>query len=341
MTRRVRTTAGLAVLAFAVACSDSTQSTLPSAGSPATVSFKKDQGDDTPHPSGVEGHSHELKDSPASKNAGKGGGGGTGISFHGGPVLQAGTKVVAVYWSASAIYTGGPTPGTHGAPTADNSLVGYFLKNLGGSRYFNTNTTYTDAQGRKIVNSVNYTAYWANNTGAPSGTQNVTDANMLSMLQSGFASGAIVYDPGTLYVIFTAGKVNLGGGFGTQYCAYHWNGKVSVGGQTKTVLYAALPQDNAFPAACTNGTAAPNGDAAADAEVNTVALVIEETTTVMLGTAWYDSKGNENADKCAWNFGATHIATNGGVWNITVGVKNFLVQQDWINTGSGGCVQGL
>src|ERR1019366_7252897 len=94
------------------------------------------------------------------------------------------------------------------------------------------------------------------------------DAQMISMLQSGFNSHAITYDPSTLYVIFTAGKVNLGGGFGSQYCGYHWNANVSIGGVSKVALYAALPYDYAYPGSCRNGTPSPNNDPGADGEVS-------------------------------------------------------------------------
>jgi Phosphate-induced protein 1 conserved region len=270
---------------------------------------------------------------------GHGGSGGTGISYHGGPVLQSGTNVVAVYWAGSPIYSGGPAAGGTGGGSQDGSLVGYFLRNLGGSSYFNINHTYTDGSGTAIVNAVNYAGYWANNANVPSDNQNVSDTQMIAMLQSGFTSGNIKYDPSTLYAIFTSGTVNLGGGFGTQYCAYHTHGTVTIAGQSRTVLYAAMPYDYAYPSGCTNGTAAPNGDPAADAEVNVLAHETEETTTDMMGSAWFDRRGYENADKCAWNWGTTSTV-GGGVWNITVGTNHFLVQQNWINTGSGGCRQG-
>jgi len=267
------------------------------------------------------------------------GGGGTGISYHGGPVLLSGTNVVAIYWSTPAnapIYQGGPTSGS-GTGAQDGSLVGYFLRNLGGSPYFNINSTYTNGTTAHIANVVNYTGFWANAaTNAPSGTTSVSDAQMIAMLQSGFNSGAITYDASTLYAIFTSGKVNLGGGFGTQYCAYHTHGTVSIGGVNKTILYAAQPYNNAYPGACTEGTASPNGDAGADAEVNTLAHEIEETTTDMMANAWFDNRGYENADKCAWNFGSTYTS-NGGVANMQIGTKQFLIQQNWINAGSGGC----
>jgi len=268
------------------------------------------------------------------RGGGGGGGGSTnnGISYHGGPVLQAETKVVAIYWGTSTIFNNGPTPGTTGNGSQDNSLVGFFLRNLGGSPYFNINSTYTDGSGRAINNAVNYVGFWANNSAPPSSP---SDANMVAMLQNGFNTGKIAYDRNTLYAIFTGSGVNLGGGFGTQYCAYHYHGTVSSG----TVLYAAMPYNQQYPGACTNGSTSPNGDAAADAEVNTLAHEVEETTTDQMGNAWFDVRGYENADKCAWSWGSTYTTANGGTANIKVGGKDFLVQMNWINANGGGCRQ--
>jgi hypothetical protein len=263
-------------------------------------------------------------------------GSGTGIYYHGGAVLQSATKVVAIYWSPTVIYNNGPTPGTTGAGSQDNSLVGYFLQHLGGSSYFNINSTYTDGSGNPIANVVNYTAFWANNTNAPTGTVKVSDAQMIAMLQAGFDNGSLTYDASTLYAIFTSGTVNLGGGFGSSYCAYHYYDFVTISGVSRRVLYAAMPYDQAYPGICTEGTASPNNDAGADSEVNTLAHEIEETTTDPYLDAWYDRRGYENADKCAWTWGTTYTS-NGGVANIQIGSKHFLVQQNWVNAGSGSC----
>ncbi|MFN2603168.1 MAG: hypothetical protein ABR582_10480 [Gemmatimonadaceae bacterium] len=339
-----RVPASLAVSAIVIglaACADSATKTVePSLQQPVSTQYS--EFNDSKHIMKVKDEGkRDAEDAQKAQNDAKAhGSGGTGIYYHGGPVLQAATNVVSVYWSSAAIYGGGPTPPSTGTGAQDGSLVGYFLNHLGGSSYFNINTTYTDGSGANIVNAVNYTGFWANDANAPSGTQSVSDAQMVSMLQSGFDSGAITYDPSTLYAIFTSGKVNLGGGFGTQYCAYHTHGTVTIGGVSQTVLYAAMPYDQAYPGVCTNGTAAPNGDAGADAEVNTLAHETEETTTDEMGTAWFDRRGYENADKCAWTWGTTSTA-GGGYWNITIGTKHFLVQQNWINSGSGGCRQGL
>ena len=68
-------------------------------------------------------------------------------------------------------------------------------------------------------------------------------------------------------------------------------------------------------------TTSPNGNSGADGMINILAHEIEEATTDEDLNAWYDTRGYENADKCAWTFGATQ--NNGtGVWNITVDRKS-------------------
>ncbi len=143
----------------------------------------------------------------------------------------------------------------------------------------------------------------------------------------------MTYDPSTLYLVFTDALVNLGGAFGFVYCAYHghftWNGN--------DVKYAAMPHVIDY-SDCTALNGSPNNDPTADAEVSPLAHEIEETNTDEDLNAWYDNSGNENADKCAWNFGATYTTPNGSTANMTIGGKDFLVQQNWVNAGSGGCL---
>jgi len=277
-----------------------------------------------------------LQNAPGNRPTGGGGGGGTGISYHGGPVLQAGTKVAAVYWANTPIYPGAPATGV-GDGANDGSLIGFFLRSLSGSSYFNINSTYYDASNQHILNSVAYTQFLANTSNVPADGATVTDAQMLQMLQTAFNTQGLNYDPNTLYAIFTAGKVNLGGGFGTQYCAYHTHGTVTIGTSKYVVLYAAMPYDAAYPGACTNASTSPNGDVGADAEVNTLAHETEETTTDMMANAWFDVRGYENADKCAWTWGTTYTTSNGGLANMNLGGKDFLVQRNWVNVAPGGC----
>ena len=99
-----------------------------------------------------------------------------------------------------------------------------------------------------------------------------------------------------------------------------------------------MPYDQDYPGGCTSALASPNADVAANSEVNTLAHVIESTTSDEFGTAWYDRRGYENADKCAWTWGTTHTAPNGGVYNMQLKDGNYyLIQRNWVNSGSGGC----
>ena len=76
---------------------------------------------------------------------------------------------------------------------------------------------------------------------------------------------------------------------------------------------------------------------------NIIAHELEESVTDPDLNAWYDNRGQENADKCAWTFGAVSRAPNGAAYNVTLGGSNgipstnYLIQQNWVNSGSGFC----
>ena len=265
------------------------------------------------------------------------------ILYHGGPILYT-TNVVPVYWAASPIYTNGPAAGTFSttSPAGDRSLVMRFLRSLGGSSYFNINTTYHDGANVPVQNVLHATGYWADNANVPANGAVVSDAQLIAVLQSGFNGGQLVYDASTIYPIFTAGTVNPGGGFGSQYCAYHGYGKVTIGGVTKTVIYAAMPYVQSYPSGCTPNMPSPNADVAANSLVNVLAHEVEESTTDFHLNAWYDQQGAENADKCAWTFGTIYTTGNGGKANMNIRGVDYLIQRNWIQvTGAGSCSTGI
>jgi hypothetical protein len=64
---------------------------------------------------------------------------------------------------------------------------------------------------------------------------------------------------------------------------------------------------------------------------------LSETVTDPDLNAWYDRQGNENADKCAWTFGTTYTTGGGKTANVKLGSRDFLLQRNWVNSGSGLC----
>lgn len=317
--------AGTCAVLLVNACTDSGSVTAPSSDGTASAT--------NVHELNSPRHLFHTRDFYAKSNGSKPRAN-TGILYHGGRVIAIPsiTKVVAIYWGTGTIYTG-QAAGT-GTGSADPTLIGSFLRNLGGSPYFNINTTYYDGSGAHVLNQVAYTGFWSTGADVTGPSSSPTDADMVNVIQKGISLKKIAYDANTIYAIFTGSGVNLGGGFGSQYCAYHTNGTTSSG----LVLYAAMPHNQDYPSGCTSALASPNADVAGNSEVNTLAHEIEETTTDPLGTAWFDRRGYENADKCAWTWGTTQTAPNGGVYNMQLADgKFYLVQRNWVNSGSGGC----
>jgi hypothetical protein len=68
-----------------------------------------------------------------------------------------------------------------------------------------------------------------------------------------------------------------------------------------------------------------------------IAHELEESVTDPDLNAWYNKRGQENADLCAWTFGVVSTATNGARYNMTLGSSKFLIQQNWVNASGGRC----
>ena len=84
-------------------------------------------------------------------------------------------------------------------------------------------------------------------------------------------------------------------------------------------------------------TTSPNGNAGADGMASIIAHELEEAVTDPQLNAWYDRRGYENADKCAWTFGQTYTAPNGSLANVKLGSRDYLIQQNWVNDQGGYC----
>jgi hypothetical protein len=295
-------------------------SALLAIGGCATAADDSDGADDTEGaPAGLSLTTDQVPTDAEVANLDIGPAATNGISYHGGAIMT-GTNHIYYIWY-----------GNWGTNTAKTILTD-LAKGIGGSSYFNINTTYYNAAGTHITNSV---AYAASTTDNYSQGKSLSDAAVKNIVASAITSGRLPKDSHAVYFVLTYSDVNETSGFCTQYCGWHSHASIS----STTIKYAFIGDPARCPSACESGDASVNGNAAADGMASIISHELEEAVTDPNGTAWYDSSGQENADKCAWNFGSTHTASNGGIYNQTFGTRKFLIQENWLNASGGKCAQ--
>jgi hypothetical protein len=245
--------------------------------------------------------------------------GGNGISYHGGPLLLGTTNVYYIWygnWSGNSATT----------------ILTDFATNIGGSPYFNINTTYYNGSSVHVSNAVHFAGSTTDNYSQ--GTS-LTDANIQTVVSSAISSNRLPKDTNGVYFVLTSADVTASSGFCTQYCGWHTHGTIS----GSDIKYSFVGNPDRCPASCAAQTVGPNGNAGADGMASIIAHELEETVTDPDLNAWYDTKGAENADKCAWTFGATYLTSNGAKANMQLGSRDYLVQQNWVNLSGGYCAK--
>ena len=240
-----------------------------------------------------------------------------GISYHGGPVILGTTNVYYIWygnWNNNSATT----------------ILTDFANNIGGSPYFNINTTYYDKSNMHVSNAV----HWVRSTtDSYSQGSNLSDAGVQAVVSSAIASGRLPQDTNGVYFVLTSADVNETSGFCTLYCGWHTSAIMNLA----DIKYAFVGNPDRCPSACEAQSTGPNGSAGADGMASIIAHELEEAVTDPDLNAWYDRRGQENADKCAWTFGTTYSTSNGASANMQLGGRDFLIQQNWVNASGGYC----
>ncbi len=242
-----------------------------------------------------------------------------GISYHGGPVILGTTNAYVIWY--------GNWPGTSTTPAILTDMLG----SIGGSPYFNINTTYYNGSNTHVTNAV---ALKGTTTDAYSRGVALSDNDVQAVVQSALSSNRLPVDPNGVYFVLTSSDVSETSGFLTQYCGWHSNAAMS----GADIKFAFVGDPSLLLSACAAQTSSsPNGNVAADAMASIIAHELEESVTDPDLNAWFDTRGNENADKCAWTFGTTYPASNGSRANMKLGTRNYLIQRNWVNANGGSC----
>jgi hypothetical protein len=266
----------------------------------------------------------ELDNVATEASQAKAGGGArptSSLTYHGGPVMVAPTKMYYIWYGSQW-------------DTASKNVLTNLGQNIGGSPYFNINTTYYNGSNVHVQNSVSLAGSTTN-----SGTYgtSLTDANIASIVSDAITSGALPKDANGVYMVLTDKTVRATSGFCTQYCGWHTHQTVS----GTDIKYAFVGNaETQCASSCGATSPSPNNTPGADGAASVLAHELEEAVTDPDLNAWYaNSDGMENADKCAWNWGTTSLASNGAKYNQTFGSMKYLIQQNWVIDTTQRCLQ--
>ena len=154
----------------------------------------------------------------------------------------------------------------------------------------------------------------------------MTDADIQAEVSKYLSSHA--FDASTIYEVFlpsgvysSNGSSTSCGGTNLQYCAYHGNFAATQG----NVKYGSMPYPSCSGCQTTGFTDTQNFE-------HFISHETREAVTDEDGNAWYDRRGNEADDKCAWSptpFTANGTNADGSGWAY---------QYEWSNANSG-CVK--
>jgi len=280
------------------------------------------------------------------------------LLYHSGGSVQTGThQTYAIYWGSDFSYNG--VSGT-ASPNGYQTLINAYFGNVAADSVKIPNTSnvyYSDTQYYQNIGTTTHVQYSEQFSGTWSDTMLpasngctstaggsvacVSDAQVQAEVAKAILTNHWPTGMGAEYFVYLANGVSTCAGsscFVSSFCAYHSHYADSSG---QTVLYANMPFTGYQLSSCSGATGTPNNNAAADATLSTTSHEANETITDPLGNAWYDRRGNENGDKCAYNYGTQLGANGSGNYNQSINGTTYELQQEWSNRSSGCVLTGV
>jgi serine protease len=232
------------------------------------------------------------------------------LQYYGGPV-QTAPKLYVVFWGSA--WNGS------GDPNGEKNLLTNFYGVIGGSKWLNSVTQYTQSGGAHVGNPAGmYAGSYVDTSSSP--PSRPTQAQMAAEAAKAAAHFGN-YSSSASYVVAMPHGIKPSG-FGTQYCAYH----SSTSANGSTISWTNLPYITDAGASCGSGSV--NSPGTSDGVTIVSGHEQGETMTdPQPNSGWLDSSGAENGDKCAWT-GLENNPNAGG----------YPTQPLWSNANNG-CVQ--
>jgi hypothetical protein len=248
-----------------------------------------------------------------------------GINYHKGPVML-GTVNVYYIW--------------YGDWSGDSAvdILTEEAESIGGTPWFNINSTYYSGSGKQLKHVSNSVAFKGSTTDDYSHGKSLSDDDIFEIVTDAITSGRLPKDTNGVYFVLTSADVDETSGFCKFYCGWHTYGIFS----KMAIKFSFVGNSNRCANICTRlRFHSPNdNNIGADGMASVIAHELSEAVTDPQLNAWYDSDGEENADKCAFTYGDLYSTPNGAAANVRLGSRDYLIQRNWVNGGGGYCAVG-
>ena len=236
------------------------------------------------------------------------------MTYHNGAIMTT-AHTTAIFW------------GTTWLTSPGDKITGIdsFYTGFSNSNYAKTSVEYTGTNGQVGATTTN-NVHFVDTSAASGGGSAAT-------ILAEVAKEITTPDPSGYYPVYTDLPRGSAG-----YCAWHSWGTIN-GIQVQFAFFWKLDQD----AGCDPQSTVSGESEGLAALANVSGHELSEARTDPAGYGWYDSKGAENGDKCAWTFNVPYVTFSNSTWKI---------QGEWSNaaytagtgypnsSGQKGCLSG-
>lgn len=244
------------------------------------------------------------------------------LVYHNGPVLPS-TVAGSIFWGTN---WGNPS-------FAGDKISGLdsWYEGVGSSTFAQTSDEYSGTNGQ-VTSAITFAGHVIDTTAAPSHAPRTSTIlnEVCARIANPVANGYYA-----VYVDTPRGNTN--------YCAWHSWGTCKTAAGSVPVQFAFFFNVDGDPGCDPQSTVTGESQGLA-ALANVSGHELSEARTDPRGSAWYDSSGSENADKCAWAFGSPYLTfSNGTLWKIQGNWSNAAYNGSfgYKNTsGQPGCLDG-
>jgi hypothetical protein len=223
------------------------------------------------------------------------------LAWHNGPVMHS-TTVAPIFWGSkwnNSSFTGDKISG-----------LDYVYSHVGGTGYAHTNSEYYDGSGNVNTTSISKASDLSDFSATPSGAPSTTQVLAEVAKMTNYNPVANAYYP----VYSDQPRGNAG------YCAWHSSGTIS-GIKVQFGFFFNLDGD---PGCDPQASSSLGHSQGLSALANVTGHELSEMLTDPQLNAWYDQKGAENSDKCAWTFSG----------NVSIGGQSWKIQGNWSNAAA-------